>query len=132
MKELLVLLLWVAVICMEAFTDSYADDGEKKKQHLFQALYILGYFVAMASLSYWEVTFQNFLLFYLLLYVTTRIFLFDLVVNKIMGFEIFYIGRTALWDRFIHRIGGSPVMWRFVFFCIWICSLVGVIYNFTL
>lgn len=132
MKELILLLLWTALVFIEALTDANGDKGRKGKQHFLQALFIAGYFLGMASVSYWEVSFINFIWFYVCLYIATRLFWFDIFYNTIIGNPAFYIGKVAGFDKFLRWTRASEFMIRWTFLCIYLGATIGIIYNFKL
>lgn len=109
--QLLIILLLVTTVILDAVGDAFRFRTWQIPHHIFEALH-----VATWITIWWAGSFD---LLYVQLYIAARIVLFDIIFNLTAGLNIWYIGRSSLYDIILTWFGGwvkqHPIHFVFIF-----------------
>lgn len=120
--------LIVLSIALDAIGDALRDKRKLKLSHLFEAGMIAA-FLALVLL-YKDVRWQDHL-FLIVLYIVNRIFLFDIIYNKVKGNSISYIGDNSYYDDFFKLVlkKANPNMLMWSKFVLWVTVSGAYLFN---
>ena len=97
---MIMILILLGQVILDAVGDGFRVRGWQRLHHSLESLQIAIWLAILPAIHFGWLDFQW---YYIWMYVLGRIWLFDLVINPIMGMKLLYVGKSS-WDGAIYYL----------------------------